>query len=136
MEGGDLRVVALKVRKVEVIRQRLLAPVEPHRLEQSLTTTLIEIFYSYTAFMQRTAISKCYQRHEITVVSRPPPLRFPYNVPHLNYLSALPSYEGRAAVEGVKYSVSVSGHHNVKKGAVYCTLHEITGRRGGGCGSR
>ena len=40
MEGGDLGVVPLKVREVEVVGQRLLAPVEPHGLEQSLTATL------------------------------------------------------------------------------------------------
>jgi hypothetical protein len=31
-------------------------------------------------------------------------------------------------------SISVSGHHNIKEGAVYCIVHEITGRRGGGWG--
>ncbi len=40
MEGGDLRVVPLKVGEVKVVRQRLLAAVEPHRLEQCLATVL------------------------------------------------------------------------------------------------
>jgi hypothetical protein len=40
---------------------------------------------------------------DMRVVSRPPPLRFPVQtVPHLNLLTALPTYEARAAVEGVK----------------------------------
>jgi hypothetical protein len=40
---------------------------------------------------------------DMIIVSRPPPAS-PYvqTVPHLNWLTALPSYEGRAAVEGVK----------------------------------
>jgi hypothetical protein len=40
---------------------------------------------------------------EMRIVSRPPPSPYPYvqTVSHLNWLIALPSYEGRAAVEGV-----------------------------------
>jgi hypothetical protein len=35
---------------------------------------------------------------------------------NLNWLSTLPFYEGRAAVEGVKKSISFSGQHNIKEG--------------------
>jgi hypothetical protein len=37
--------------------------------------------------------------HQCARKFRPPPLQ---TVSHLNWLSALPSYEGRAAAEGVK----------------------------------
>ena len=40
MEGGDLRVVPLKVREVEVVGQRLLTSVESHRLEERLPPSL------------------------------------------------------------------------------------------------
>jgi hypothetical protein len=40
MERGNLCVVALKVREVEVVWQRLLTPVEAHRLEERLTSSL------------------------------------------------------------------------------------------------
>jgi hypothetical protein len=40
MERGNLCVVALKVREVEVVRQRLLTPVEAHWLEERLTSSL------------------------------------------------------------------------------------------------
>jgi hypothetical protein len=42
---------------------------------------------------------------DMRIVSRPPPPLFPnvQTVFHLNWLSVLPSYEGRVAVEGVKW---------------------------------
>ncbi len=40
MERGNLCVVALKVREVEVVWQRLLTSVEAHRLEERLTSSL------------------------------------------------------------------------------------------------
>jgi len=40
VEGGDLGVVALEVREVKVVWQRLLAAREPHRLEQGLSSIL------------------------------------------------------------------------------------------------
>ena len=55
MEGGDLRVVPLKVCEVEVVGQRLLAAVEPHRLEQGLAAVLeanIRLIINYVLYRQ------------------------------------------------------------------------------------
>ena len=43
VEGGDLGVVSLEVREVEVVGQRLLAAREPHRLEQGLRSISLNI---------------------------------------------------------------------------------------------
>ncbi len=40
MERGNFCVVALKVREVEVVRQRLLTPVEAHRFKERLAPSL------------------------------------------------------------------------------------------------
>jgi hypothetical protein len=62
-------------------------------------------------------------RHENSIDRPPSASPNVQTVFHLNWFSALPSYEGRAAVEGSN-RISVSGHHNIKDGAVFCTWNK------------
>jgi hypothetical protein len=61
---------------------------------------------------------------DMIILSRPPTLRFPLYADcyHLNWFSELPSYEGRAAVEGDQIVfLFLATIIYVKEGAVYCT---------------
>ena len=55
VKGGDLGVVALEVREVKVVWQRLLAAREPHRLEQGLRSISLNI-YKHRFFHQQPVL--------------------------------------------------------------------------------
>jgi hypothetical protein len=84
--------------------------------------------YHYTAFLYQHSCglspsSVCLSAIDMRRFPRPPPpTASPYvqTVSHLNWFSALPSYEGRAIRWRGSNSISVSDHHNIKEGAVYC----------------
>jgi hypothetical protein len=70
----------------------------------------------------RAAAEEARHRHKDSIYTAPL-LASPYvqTVSHLNWLAALPSYMKVELRWRGPNGISVSDHHNVKEGAIYCT---------------